>query len=323
MRTSTEALVKALLRNPLSIKSRSQAQQLHAQVLKFQASSLCNLSLLLSIYSHINLLHDSLRLFNTIHFPPALAWKSVIRCYTSHGLPHQSLGSFIGMLASGLYPDHNVFPSVLKSCALLMDLNLGESLHGYIIRVGLDFDLYTGNALMNMYSKLRFLEESGRQRLGAGEVFDEMTERTRSVRTVSVLVGNEGRKVVDCAGPFASPAFSASSRLLQFASEHAAYSTLRDEFITSLLVDPASDRFNINSQLEHLQAKYVGTGHADLNRFEWAVNIQRDSYASYVGHYPILAYFAVAENESIGRERYNFMQKMLLPCGLPPEREDD
>ncbi|XP_011658262.1 putative pentatricopeptide repeat-containing protein At3g23330 [Cucumis sativus] len=197
MRTSTEALVKALLRNPLSIKSRSQAQQLHAQVLKFQASSLCNLSLLLSIYSHINLLHDSLRLFNTIHFPPALAWKSVIRCYTSHGLPHQSLGSFIGMLASGLYPDHNVFPSVLKSCALLMDLNLGESLHGYIIRVGLDFDLYTGNALMNMYSKLRFLEESGRQRLGAGEVFDEMTERTRSVRTVSVLVGNEGRKVSD------------------------------------------------------------------------------------------------------------------------------
>ncbi|KAK4770393.1 hypothetical protein SAY87_030925 [Trapa incisa] len=77
----------------------------------------------------------------------------------------------------------------------------------------------------------------------------------------------------------------------------------------------ASDRFNINSQLEHLQAKYVGTGHADLSRFEWAVNIQRDSYASYVGHYPMLAYFAIAENESIGRERYNFMQKMLLPCG--------
>ncbi|KAL6129379.1 hypothetical protein ACLB2K_072730 [Fragaria x ananassa] len=101
----------------------------------------------------------------------------------------------------------------------------------------------------------------------------------------------------------------------------------------------ASDRFNINSQLEHLQAKYVGTGHADLHRYEWAVNIQRDSYASYVGHYPILSYFALAENESIGRERYNFMQagssfytfmhafdlycRMLLPCGPPPEREDD
>ncbi|XP_031271203.1 uncharacterized protein At4g14342 [Pistacia vera] len=102
---------------------------------------------------------------------------------------------------------------------------------------------------------------------------------------------------------------------------------IKPSFFSSLFSDTtkmqASDRFNINSQLEHLQAKYVGTGHADLNRFEWAVNIQRDSYASYVGHYPILAYFAIAENESIGRERYNFMQKMLLPCGLPPEREDD
>ncbi|KAJ6988677.1 hypothetical protein NC653_021564 [Populus alba x Populus x berolinensis] len=76
----------------------------------------------------------------------------------------------------------------------------------------------------------------------------------------------------------------------------------------------ASDRFNINSQLEHLQAKYVGTGHADLNRFEWAVNIQRDSYASYIGHYPMLAYFALAENESIGRERCPNSYRGLFSC---------
>ncbi|OEL28532.1 Uncharacterized protein BAE44_0010449 [Dichanthelium oligosanthes] len=83
---------------------------------------------------------------------------------------------------------------------------------------------------------------------------------------------------------------------------------LTARFLTQLTVLKASDRFNINSQLEHLQAKYVGTGHADLTRFEWAVNIQRDSYASYIGHYPMMAYFSIAENESIGRERYNFMQ---------------
>ncbi|KAL5702588.1 hypothetical protein ACHQM5_027790 [Ranunculus cassubicifolius] len=84
-----------------------------------------------------------------------------------------------------------------------------------------------------------------------------------------------------------------------------------------------SDRFNINAQLEHLQSKYVGTGHADLNRFEWMVNIHRDSYASYVGHHDVLSYLSIAENESVARERYNFMQKMLMPCGLPPEKEED
>lgn len=78
------------------------------------------------------------------------------------------------------------------------------------------------------------------------------------------------------------------------------------------------DRFNINSQLEQLQAKYVGTGHADLTRFDWALNIHRDTFASMVGHHPMLAYHAIAENESIGRVRYNLMQKMLLPCGIPP-----
>ena len=83
------------------------------------------------------------------------------------------------------------------------------------------------------------------------------------------------------------------------------------------------DRHNINSQLEHLQAKYVGTGHADTSRFEWNVNIKRDTYASLVGHHAVSAYHAVAENESIGRIKYNFLQQMLLPCGLPPEKEEE
>ena len=41
------------------------------------------------------------------------------------------------------------------------------------------------------------------------------------------------------------------------------------------------DRYNINSQLEHLQSKYIGTGHADTNKWEWVTNQHRDSYASY------------------------------------------
>lgn len=128
-----------------------------------------------------------------------------------------------------------------------------------------------------------------------------------------------------------------------------------------------SDRFNINAQLEHLQAKYVGTGHPDINRFEvrargsgvqergaarppnlqaahsgalskhpfltaaawlhnahcthapprlpvaqWNLNIKRDTYASLIGHQTLAAYHAIAENESIGRVKYNFLQVGLL-----------
>lgn len=76
-----------------------------------------------------------------------------------------------------------------------------------------------------------------------------------------------------------------------------------------------SDRFNIQSQLEHLQQKYTGTGHADITKFEWMVNQQRDSYNSYVAHQPMLHYFAVAQNQSTGRVRYEMLQKMSKPCG--------
>ncbi|KAG2183629.1 hypothetical protein INT43_006637, partial [Umbelopsis isabellina] len=89
------------------------------------------------------------------------------------------------------------------------------------------------------------------------------------------------------------------------------------------------DRLNINSQLEHLQSKYVGTGHADTIKHEWLVNQHRDSNAAFVGHHSMLSYFAVAENESVARVKHNLVQvrhsslmKMVQPCGPPVEREE-
>ncbi|KAH9420706.1 splicing factor 3b subunit 5 [Dermatophagoides pteronyssinus] len=84
-----------------------------------------------------------------------------------------------------------------------------------------------------------------------------------------------------------------------------------------------TDRYNIHSQLEHLQSKYIGTGHADTTKFEWMVNQHRDTYASYLGRPDMLTFFAIAENESIGRVKFNMMEKMLQPCGINPEKPDD
>jgi len=82
-------------------------------------------------------------------------------------------------------------------------------------------------------------------------------------------------------------------------------------------------RFNIHAQLEHLQMKYAGTGHADTSKWEWATTIHRDTMASHVGHFSRLAYFAVVENEPIARVRFNCLQAMIQPCGKPPQKDDD
>ncbi|KAK9748095.1 hypothetical protein RND81_02G035700 [Saponaria officinalis] len=179
--TSSPTL-KTILKNTSLITSKTLANQFHAQIIKQKGFNLHYFSsILLPIYSNLNLLHESLNIFNLLLLnssPPLIAWKFMIRCYTSSGYYYESLSLFNRMRSSGLCPDRNVLPSVVKSCTLLKRLSLGECVHGCVVKVGLDFDMYTGNALMNMYLKLGCAKEdvSGYEN-HARYMFDEMPER--------------------------------------------------------------------------------------------------------------------------------------------------
>ncbi|KAK5131509.1 hypothetical protein LTR04_004910, partial [Oleoguttula sp. CCFEE 6159] len=83
-----------------------------------------------------------------------------------------------------------------------------------------------------------------------------------------------------------------------------------------------ADKLRTQQQLEALQAKHVGTGHADTTKFEWTSNIHRDTLASIIGHPPLLQY--VATGMGLPREivRKNLLEKMIRPVGPPPEVSD-
>lgn len=72
---------------------------------------------------------------------------------------------------------------------------------------------------------------------------------------------------------------------------------------------------SLTTQLEHLHSRYVGTGHPDTSRREWAENQHRDSIASYLGHDSIVEYFALAEGVSVGRARFNLLERLHQPVG--------
>ena len=76
------------------------------------------------------------------------------------------------------------------------------------------------------------------------------------------------------------------------------------------------EKYSIHAQMEHLQLKYQGTGHADTSKHEWVSNMQRDTLASHVSHHSRLMFMAVAENEPIARVRFNCLNKMVQP--IPP-----
>lgn len=83
------------------------------------------------------------------------------------------------------------------------------------------------------------------------------------------------------------------------------------------------DRLNIQSQLDHLQMKYVGTGHADLNKFDWVQNHHRDTYASFYGHDNLANFIGVAKNQSIGRVKYELLTKIIKPINDNPIKEEE
>lgn len=80
-----------------------------------------------------------------------------------------------------------------------------------------------------------------------------------------------------------------------------------------------ADKLRTLQNLEALQARYVGTGHADTTKYEWTSNIIRDSYASYIGHPPILSYMAIGMGEPKEKVRAAMIEKMVRGAGNPPE----
>ncbi|KAG7099792.1 hypothetical protein E1B28_001604 [Marasmius oreades] len=71
-------------------------------------------------------------------------------------------------------------------------------------------------------------------------------------------------------------------------------------------------RYTANTQLEHLHARYTGTGHADLTKYDWLTHQHRDTLSSIVGHSTLTSYLAIADGESIGRIKFEMTEVSAL-----------
>lgn len=83
-----------------------------------------------------------------------------------------------------------------------------------------------------------------------------------------------------------------------------------------------ADKLRQQQQLEQLQSRYVGTGHADSTGFEWKSNVARDTYSSIISHPALLQYTAIGLGDSMEKVRIQMIEKMVFPVGPPPEVEE-
>ncbi|KAK7837261.1 pentatricopeptide repeat-containing protein [Quercus suber] len=164
---------------------------------------------LVNLYAYLGDVSFAQRTFDQIPKKDVYTWNSMVSAYVRIGRFRDAINCFyLFLLTSGVRPDSYSFPSVLKACGNLVDgkkmhcwvLKLDEMrlegvkmdpvtvssllavcsqsddslsgmlIHLYVIKHGLECDLFVSNALINMYAKFGSLGHAQR-------VFDQMEVR--------------------------------------------------------------------------------------------------------------------------------------------------
>ncbi|XP_038877935.1 pentatricopeptide repeat-containing protein At3g22690 [Benincasa hispida] len=97
-------------------------------------------------------------------------YNSLIRGYSAAGLCDEAISLYVQMIEVGFMPDNFTFPFVLSVCAKTGAFVEGVQLHGALMKIGLERDMFVANSLIHLYAE-------GGDFLFARKVFDEMLER--------------------------------------------------------------------------------------------------------------------------------------------------
>ncbi|XP_038976200.1 pentatricopeptide repeat-containing protein At4g14170-like [Phoenix dactylifera] len=158
----------------LILRSRSlpEAKQAHGQaaVRGLLRRHLPTAAALLLAYSTHRDLPSSRRLFeeSPLREGAAFLWNALSRALSTAGLPTDALAVYNRMLRRGIRPDDRTFPFALTAAAAVPQK--GRELHGSVVKLGFEADLFVGNCLLSFYGAIMALCD-------AQQMFDEMRHR--------------------------------------------------------------------------------------------------------------------------------------------------
>ncbi|KAK7319297.1 hypothetical protein RJT34_04016 [Clitoria ternatea] len=151
----------------------SKGKEIHSYLLKnaFFASPPAITSLI-SMYSKCTHMDYALKVFN---FPTHLdknvfAYNAIIAGFVANGLSQHGFALYRQMRHLGILPDKFTFPCVIRACGDAVENFEVKKIHGLLFKLGLEFDVFVGSALVNTYLKFAMLVE-------AHEVFEELPVR--------------------------------------------------------------------------------------------------------------------------------------------------
>ncbi|KAK6928374.1 Pentatricopeptide repeat [Dillenia turbinata] len=124
-------------------------------------------------------MEEALVLFQQIPEKNNVSWNTIIAGYLQNDQCDKVFEIFNGMLSFGESPSASTFCSVLCGCATIAWLEKGKILHGKTIKRGVQYDIYVGTALTDMYAKSGDINS-------AREIFNRMPEKNEICWTVMI-----------------------------------------------------------------------------------------------------------------------------------------
>jgi pentatricopeptide repeat protein len=121
------------------------------------ASSATVAKAVMDAYGRSGSLADALLVFDEMARPDAVCWNILITACSRRGLFEDAFVLFRSMLSCGVVgqslPTAVTVAVIVPACAKWRRLQTGRSVHGYVVKTGLESDTLCGNALVSMYAK--------------------------------------------------------------------------------------------------------------------------------------------------------------------------
>ncbi|ERN01505.1 hypothetical protein AMTR_s00002p00270380 [Amborella trichopoda] len=171
-------------------KSITLGKQIHARLISSHGLShahdpfLC--TKILFMYAKCGCIVEARKLFDLMPEKTTFIWNALIGGYASLGQGHEAVELFLDAWVMGGSIDSFTFPCVLKACGYLKALDMGEEIHGLLIKSGYLSFTSILNALMAMYAKCGEL-------CSADKVFREMYE-CKDVVSWNTIISSYSRK---------------------------------------------------------------------------------------------------------------------------------
>ncbi|KAK4710409.1 hypothetical protein R3W88_004922 [Solanum pinnatisectum] len=138
-------------------------KQIHCLSLKngfLWAVSVANATV--TMYAKCGSLDDACRVFELSSEKNSITWSALITGYAQNGDCEKALKLFSEMHYCGMNPSEYTLVGVLNACSDFDALREGKQVHGYLLKLGFEPQMYILTALVDMYAKCGNISDARR-----------------------------------------------------------------------------------------------------------------------------------------------------------------